>query len=71
MKEEKIKEVKTMTKKEKKKSRALFDDVIKCPYCSKRIHIKAEKETITPAVPAETELNITVEKDTQTTLKKK
>jgi DNA-directed RNA polymerase subunit RPC12/RpoP len=50
-------------------SKALFDDVINCPKCSARIHVKAQKETITPAQPAETELNITVELEQQTTLK--
>lgn len=47
----------------------LFDDDIECPFCEKLIHMKVEKETINPAVPAETKLNVFVEKSTQTRLK--
>jgi hypothetical protein len=41
---------------------------INCAYCGKQNLVRVEKETIEPAVPAETEIRITVEKSVQTVL---
>jgi hypothetical protein len=41
---------------------------INCAYCGKQNAVRVEKETIEPAVPAETEIRITVEKSVQTVL---
>lgn len=41
---------------------------INCAYCGKQNVVRVEKETIEPAVPAETEIRITVEKSVQTVL---
>ena len=46
----------------------LWEDDITCPWCQKINHIKVEKETITPAEPAETEIHVQVSKAEQTTL---
>lgn len=42
-----------------------------CPHCGKKLLIKKTKTILEAAVPAEIEEKVTVEKDTQTTLKKK
>jgi len=45
-----------------------FEYNITRPSCSERIHIKAQKKVLTPARPAEVELEVFVEKSAQTTL---
>lgn len=50
------------------KPKSIFDETIFCPHCREGIKVKIEKETITPATPAETRINISVEKSVQTTL---
>jgi len=51
-----------------KKSRKVWLGEISCAFCGKRNSVKIEKETIEPAVPAETEIRVTVEKSLQTVL---
>ena len=45
-----------------KKPKPIIDEDIKCPWCSKVVKVKVIRKTITPAVPAEKEIEITVEK---------
>lgn len=47
----------------------LFEDNIKCPHCNKGVHIKIEKETVEPGIPAVTKLNVFIDKSVQTKLK--
>jgi hypothetical protein len=51
-----------------KKPRKVWQGDINCAYCGKPNSVKVEKETIEPAVPAETEIRVTVEKSIQTVL---
>jgi len=51
-----------------KKARKVWLGEISCAFCGKRNSIKVEKKTIEPAVPAETEIRVTVEKSLQTVL---
>jgi hypothetical protein len=51
-----------------KKARKVWLGEISCAFCGKRNSVKIEKETIEPAVPAETEIRVTVEKSLQTVL---
>jgi len=51
-----------------KKARKVWLGEISCAFCGKRNSIKVEKQTIEPAVPAETEIRVTVEKSLQTVL---
>ena len=41
---------------------------IKCPWCKKKMDVVVHKDTVTPAVPAETELRAVVRKDGQKTM---
>ena len=41
---------------------------IKCPWCTKKIDVEIHKDTVEPAVPAETKIRTVVKKDGQTTL---
>ena len=51
-----------------KRLRKVWRGEINCAYCGKQNVVRVEKETIEPAVPAETEIRITVEKSVQTVL---
>lgn len=51
-----------------KKLRNVWLGEINCAHCGKPNSVKVEKETIEPAVPAQTEIRITVEKSLQTVL---
>ena len=51
-----------------KKLRKVWRGQISCAHCGKPNSVSVEKETIEPAVPAETEIRITVEKSLQTVL---
>lgn len=51
-----------------KKGRKVWLGEISCAFCGKRNSVKVEKQTIEPAVPAETEIRVTVEKSLQTVL---
>ena len=51
-----------------KKVKKVWRGEISCAYCGKQNSVKVEKQTIEPAVPAETEIRITVEKSLQTVL---
>ena len=53
---------------EEKKSKLVFEERIKCPYCNKLIVIKKTKKQINEPVPAEYDEEVIVEKDNQTTL---
>jgi DNA-directed RNA polymerase subunit RPC12/RpoP len=57
-----------MPEKKKKKEKWKLELPIQCPGCKARLLVKVRDETITPAVPAEKEQIIKVEKDTQSTL---
>jgi len=39
-----------------------------CPHCGKAIDLKVRRVVMEKAVPAEVDLRLTLEKDTQTTL---
>lgn len=41
---------------------------INCAHCGKQNAVRVEKETVEPAVPAHTEIRVTVEKSVQTVL---
>lgn len=41
---------------------------IKCAWCKKKMHVVVHKDTVTAAVPAETELRTVVKKDGQKTM---
>lgn len=51
-----------------KKAKLLFDQDIECAWCGKSNHVKIRRKVITPAQPAEVELQVSVERSTQTTL---
>jgi hypothetical protein len=51
-----------------KRLRKVWRGEINCAFCGKQNLVRVEKETIEPAVPAETEIRITVEKSVQTVL---
>ncbi len=51
-----------------KRLRKVWRGEINCAHCGKQNVVRVEKETIEPAVPAETEIRITVEKSVQTVL---
>jgi hypothetical protein len=51
-----------------KKARKVWLGQINCAHCGKPNSVRVEKETIEPAVPAETEIRVTVEKSLQTVL---
>jgi len=53
---------------ENEKLRKVWRGEINCAYCGKKNSVRVEKETIEPAVPAETEIRVTVEKSIQTVL---
>jgi len=51
-----------------KRLRKVWRGEISCAYCGKQNVVRVEKETVEPAVPAETEIRVTVEKSLQTVL---
>jgi hypothetical protein len=51
-----------------KKLRKVWLGEVSCAHCGKPNSIRVEKEIVEPAVPAETEIRVTVEKSLQTTL---
>jgi len=51
-----------------KKLRKVWLGEINCAHCGKQNSIRVEKAIVEPAVPAETEIRVTVEKSLQTTL---
>jgi hypothetical protein len=53
---------------DEKRLQKVWRGEINCAYCRKQNLVRVEKETIEPAVPAETEIRITVEKSVQTVL---
>ena len=53
---------------DEKKPRKVWLGVINCAHCGKPNSIRVEKEIVEPAVPAETEIRVTVEKSLQTLL---
>lgn len=54
---------------DEKKFKKIWHGQIECAHCGKPNTIKLDKEIIEPAVPAETEIRVTVEKSIQTVLK--
>ena len=51
-----------------KKSKPFFEHHVSCPNCGKILRVKAVRRVITPATPAEVELDVSAELETQTTL---
>jgi hypothetical protein len=52
----------------KEKLRKVWEGEVNCSWCNKANSIKIQKKVIEPAVPAETEIVVSVEKATQTRL---
>ncbi len=52
----------------KKKEKYVFNEEVECPYCNKMLRVKVEDKIITPAVKAEKERRIIVEKENQSKL---
>jgi hypothetical protein len=50
------------------KLRSVWRGQINCAHCGKQNVVKIEKATVEPAVPAQTEIRVTVEKSLQTVL---
>jgi len=48
--------------------KTLFEQHVKCPYCSRPIITRVVKKTISPSVKGQTEILGYVEKDSQSTL---
>ena len=44
-----------------RKRKAFFDEQVKCVHCGKPNHVKAFRKVLTPSVPAEVEIEVTVE----------
>jgi hypothetical protein len=51
-----------------KKPKPIFDQDVPCAWCNKPNHITVNRKVITPAQPAEVELEVLVERSTQATL---
>jgi hypothetical protein len=51
-----------------RKRKPLFDKDVVCAWCGKGNHITIKRKVIVPAQPAEVELEVSVERATQTTL---
>jgi len=51
-----------------KKVTKVWRGEINCAHCGKQNVVRIEKETVEPAVPAQTEIRVTVEKSVQTVL---
>jgi len=51
-----------------KNVRKVWRGEINCAHCGKQNVVRIEKETVEPAVPAQTEIRVTVEKSVQTVL---
>ena len=51
-----------------KKVNKVWRGEIKCAHCGMQNVVRVEKETVEPAVPAQTEIRVTVEKSVQTVL---
>ncbi len=50
------------------KSKTIFDEDIDCPFCNKKVHVKAIKETVTEPISGEYETVIETNKSTQSKL---
>jgi uncharacterized Zn finger protein (UPF0148 family) len=51
-----------------KKVRKVWTGEINCAHCGKQNVVRIDKETLEPAVPAHTEIRVSVEKSIQTVL---
>lgn len=51
-----------------KKVKKVWRGEINCAHCGRQNIVRVEKETVEPAVPAQTEIRVTVEKSLQTVL---
>lgn len=60
-------EVMLVSEGEKKVSK-VWRGEIQCAHCGKQNVVRIDKETLEPAVPAQTEIRVTVEKSVQTVL---
>jgi hypothetical protein len=60
-------EVMLMSENQKKLQKVWLGQ-INCAHCGKPNSVRVEKETVVPAIPAETEVRVTVEKSLQTVL---
>lgn len=54
--------------KKEKKVKIVFEEKFACPHCGERVILRSTRKLIEPAVPAEYEEAMLVEKDSQTTL---
>lgn len=54
-----------------RKPKPMVSEDITCPWCEKKSHITVKKEIVEPSVPAQTRLDITLDKSEQATLDKK
>lgn len=57
-----------MTEKEKK-PKIVFEAGITCPHCEKKLVVRKIKKLLEPAIPADYEEKIIIEKDEQKTIK--
>jgi C4-type Zn-finger protein len=48
--------------KKKKDERTIFDEKIKCPYCSETMKVTVTEKILTPSTPAEKERSVKAEK---------
>jgi len=51
-----------------KKAKPLWESDIACAWCNKVNHVRVNRKVITPAEPAEVELEVLVERSTQARL---
>jgi hypothetical protein len=51
-----------------RKPKPIFDRDLPCAWCGKPNHVTVNRKVITPAEPAEVELEVLVERSTQATL---
>ena len=54
-----------------KKPKALWEDDVACAWCNKINHVRVDRKVITPAEPAQVELEVLVERNTQVTFDQK
>ena len=51
-----------------KKPKPFWESDIACAWCNKINHIRVDRKVITPAEPAQVELEVLIERNTQATL---
>ena len=43
-------------------TKPIFKGTIECPWCKKQVAVRVEREIIEPALPAQTKINVFVDK---------